>query len=69
MLIPILIPKLVERENERKAMDDSFVSVAPVGADEVKSYKIHVSDCHHTASSGAKSILFARGTADRESRC
>lgn len=24
-------------------MDESFVSVAPVGADEVKNYKIHVS--------------------------
>lgn len=37
-------------------MDESFVSVPPVGADEVKTYKIHVSDSHHTASFGAKSI-------------
>lgn len=32
------------------------MSVAPVGPDEVKSYKIHVSDSHHTASFGAESI-------------
>ena len=32
------------------------MSVAPVGADEVKSYKIHVSDSHHTASFGSRSI-------------
>ena len=29
------------------------MSVAPVGADEVKSYKIHVRDPRHTASFGA----------------
>ena len=62
MLIANLIPKLVERENEQKAMDDSFVSVAPVGADEVKSYKIHVSDSHHTASSGAKADSVCAGS-------
>lgn len=45
-------------------MDESFVSVAPVGADEVKSYKIHVSDSYHTASPGAKPILFAPGNGD-----